>query len=107
MTVRAVATVMLLGGTPLMATAGPAQEVEQDLEFFYGDFDEDVLLFAGRSAYGRGVLPGDGPRWHPTLVHPARPTVARVGVTTRRARAHGRHGGVEGKVVEQAAHRLP
>ncbi|WP_083673581.1 methyltransferase domain-containing protein [Serinicoccus sp. CUA-874] len=48
-TVRAIATVMLLGGTPLMATAGPPQEVEQDLEFLYGDVDEDVLLFAGRS----------------------------------------------------------
>lgn len=48
-TVRAIATVMLLGGTSMTATATPQgyEEIDQKIAFFYGDFDEDVLLFAG------------------------------------------------------------
>ena len=51
-TVRAIATVMLFGGTSMTATANPQgyDEIDQRIAFFYGDFDDDVLLFAGGTA---------------------------------------------------------
>lgn len=68
---RAIATVMLLGGLAAPATADTRQ-VPGQVDLFYGDFEQDLLLFAGqppqdfcRGATGtpttfRAVERGDG-----------------------------------------------